>query len=622
MKFPLRLLFVLFLPIGYGMGQTTPPTTYTALQAQVADLPDTVRFERLSDFCRHMQEKAQFDESARAIPDLMRIAQRNRNQSLLGRTYMVMGYQERGLNKVTPAIDNFQRAQVIFGTAGQYQRQIRALQRIDNIYVHLRELTMAEKYCLRALQIARQHKLEGEVANLYTDLATIADIRKNYTKALDYNEKAIQIYRARKEDYSATLFNRGIILKNAGRYQESIDTYAQCLAIAQRTNDHLLAGMVYVNLPNTLLLLNRADEAERYIRRALKWARQQPQSQFYYQYIYETLTDIYQKRGQYQQALAYHKQWVMYRDSLFNAEKSRQLIEIETRYQTREKQQQILQLDADNLRKKQQVGWLVAGIALLVLLLGMMAWQYRTIRRMNQALGETNQTLSQANQRISQQAVQLKELMKELHHRVKNNLAIVSSLLYLQSNRLEDENAIRAVRDGQQRVEAMSLIHQQLYQTDNVTLVSMPEYIGDLVHGLMQSFSHKDALALQLDIDPIEVDVEMAVPLGLIINELVTNVFKHAFRDVAQPQLSLRLWTDEHLFLEVKDNGPGVDIDQWQKPGRSFGKRLIQSLTKQVGARLEIHNEGGTCFRLIIPPVPTVGGWKSRSVTVSDSVLV
>lgn len=622
MKNRLRL-FIYFLPLAqWAMAQTARPTTYTALQAQVTALPDTARFERLATFCRQMQETGNFTESARGIADMLQIARQRPDSAYLGRTYLVMGYQERGLNNLTSAIANFQQAQTTLGRVADYGRQLRALQRIGGIYIQLRDTPMAERYCNRALQIARQHHLEVEVANLYTDLATIEDIRKNYSQALAYNAQAIRIYRARNEDYSATLFNRGIILKNAGQYPQSVETYEQCLAIARRTNDQLLSGMVYINLPNTLLLLNRPDEAERYIRLALDWAKRQPQNPFYFQHIYETLTNIYQQRGQYRQALAAHKQWAIYRDSLFNAEKSRQLIETETRFQTREQQQRIGQLDGENLRKKQQVGGLVGGVALLTLLLGVMGWQYRTIRRINRTLAETNQTLSQANGRISQQALQLKELIKELHHRVKNNLALVSSLLYLQSNRLEDESAIRAVRDGQQRVEALSLIHQQLYQTDRVTLVSMPDYIGDLVRGLRQSFSLKDNLALHLAIAPIDMDVELAVPLGLIINELVTNAFKHAFRETAQPQLRIHLWTDQALHLEIEDNGPGVDVSQWQKPGRSFGKRLITSLTKQVGGQLEIQGAGGTCFRLIIPPAPTGPGWQSRLLPAVDAVAV
>jgi two-component sensor histidine kinase len=562
--------------------------------------------------------KPNLPKAAIAIGELTRIAQQSQNRTLLGRAYMAMGYLEKGQNKPTQAILNFQKAEAIFGATFDYNRQIRALQRISGIYIGLRELVMARLYCERALKIAHQQKLKIEIANLYTDLATIEDIRKNHDNALFYNDQAIRIYQSLGEDYLFSLLNRAIILKNAGRYPQSVETYQAGLKIAQERHEDVAIGMVYINLPNTLLLQNRLDEAEQYIRLALDWSKKQPESQLYLQNIYETLTAIYEKRGRYQQALAHHKQWVMYRDSIFNAEKSRQLIETETRFQIREKQQQIQHLDEDNLRQKQQLGWLAGGTSLLALLLGLTFWQYRTIRRVNRTLAETNHTLSEANQHINKQSVQLKELMRELHHRVKNNLAIVSSLLYLQSNRLEDESAVRAVREGQQRVEAMSLIHQQLYQTDNVTRVSMKAYIGDLIRGLMQSFSHKDNFDLRVDIAAVEVDVELAVPLGLILNELTTNAFKHAYHNVAEPQLSIRLWEMGNLYLEIKDNGPGIDVGQWQKPGRSFGKRLINSLIKQAGGDLIINTDHGTCFLLILPGTDAIE--KNRPVLETDAV--
>ncbi|MVM28503.1 hypothetical protein GO755_00565 [Spirosoma sp. HMF4905] len=585
-----------------AVAQTAPPTTYQALQQQIATLPDTTRFERLAAFYQDKLNPAQSNQAANAIADMERIAERLQNQTLIGRTYMAKGYLEQGLNNTNQAIFNFQKAATTFSaTPGAISREIRALQRITGVYIGLRELKMAQYYSEKALKIARRANRKLEIANLYTDLATIEDIRQQPQRALHYNTQAIGIYRSLGEDYLYTLFNRAIILKNAGLYQESTETYRQCLVRAQQQSDSLLVGMIYLNLPNTLLLMNRLDEAEHYIQLAKTWSQYQPENLLHLKNVYETLTAIYEKRSKYKQALGYHKQWAIYRDSLFNTQKSRQLIESETRFQTREKQLQIQHLNQDNLNQKQQLSWLIGGVSLLLVLLCIMGWQYRAIRRANRALDETNHTLSAANERIQQQAGQLKELMRELHHRVKNNLAIVSSLLYLQSNRLDDEKAIQAVREGQQRVEAMSLIHQQLYQTDNVTRVSMPDYVGDLVRGLMQSFRHQDNFDLQLEIEPIEVDVELAVPLGLILNELTTNAFKHAYHGVVDPRLSIRMWQSDQLYLEISDNGPGIDAIQWQKPARSFGKRLINSLVKQAGGALEVTSQYGTCFQLVLP---------------------
>ena len=281
------------------------------------------------------------------------------------------------------------------------------------------------------------------------------------------------------------------------------------------------------------------------------------------------------------------------KDSVFNATKSRQLTELETRYQTRQKEEDIKQLAADNARQKQQILAGAGGLITLSLLLGALYWLYNRVR--------------QSRQKIQQQSDQMALMMKELHHRVKNNLAIVSSLLKLQSNRLDDEKAVQAVRVGQQRVEAMALIHQRLYQTDQVTTVNMREYLTDLAEGLMRAYGYQpDDFDLQLTIDKPELDVDVAMPLGLIVNELATNAFKYAYEQVKRPLLRIALLSDGKqpgITLEVQDNGPGIDLSDWQRMGNrsSFGKRLIASLSDQLDGQFELSKGNGTLFRLHIP---------------------
>jgi two-component sensor histidine kinase len=195
-------------------------------------------------------------------------------------------------------------------------------------------------------------------------------------------------------------------------------------------------------------------------------------------------------------------------------------------------------------------------------------------------------------------------MMRELHHRVKNNLAVVSSLLKLQSTRLEDEKAVQAVRTGQQRVEAMSLIHQKLYQTDSVTRVNMRDYLQSLAGSLLIAYGYQPSefdLRVETEID--EVDVDVAIPLGLIANELITNAFKYAYAGDQQPQLHICLRNHDGITLDVRDNGPGIPVTDWLHTDQktSFGKRLIFMLTEQLEGKVELLQQNGTLIRLHIP---------------------
>jgi two-component sensor histidine kinase len=289
-------------------------------------------------------------------------------------------------------------------------------------------------------------------------------------------------------------------------------------------------------------------------------------------------------------------------------EKTRAVAELQAKYDTRKKVQQIAELDQRNQQRARQIQYMTGGLGLLLVLLGGLVAQYYVIRRTNRRLSVQNGIIAANSEQLVNQSNQLRVLMKELHHRVKNNLAIVSSLLKLQMNRLDDEKAIQAVRVSQQRVEAMSLIHQRLYQTDQLTTINMAEYLNDLASGLMRAYGyHADTFDLQLNVDLPELDVDVAIPLGLIVNELATNAFKYAYTTVARPLLRIDLHQTGNeeragMTLEVQDNGPGIDSLDGQRPNQqsSFGRRLILSLSEQLEGEGQWVKQNGTLFRLSI----------------------
>ncbi|RZK51575.1 MAG: sensor histidine kinase, partial [Hymenobacter sp.] len=249
------------------------------------------------------------------------------------------------------------------------------------------------------------------------------------------------------------------------------------------------------------------------------------------------------------------------------------------------------------------------GAALLLALLALVGWQYRLIRRTVARLHATNLTVRDNNQRIAEQSKRLTTLLREVHHRVKNNLAIVASLLRLQANRLPDPEVARAVRESQQRIEAMSLLHQGLYQTDDVTAVDMHNYTTDLVQSLRVAYNYPATdLDLTLDVAAVRLELDVAVPLGLVLNELLTNAFKYAIRAPggARPALRVALQpAPGGLRLEVQDNGPGFDPTAADYGG-TFGQQLVKVLTGQLGGRMTLRTTHGTHYQLELP-LPACG---------------
>ena len=201
-------------------------------------------------------------------------------------------------------------------------------------------------------------------------------------------------------------------------------------------------------------------------------------------------------------------------------------------------------------------------------------------------------------------AKQIKLLMKELHHRVKNNLQIVSSLLSLQSFRIKDKIAADAVKEGQHRIEAMSLIHQRLYTNDNITEVNIKEFVTDISESLMQAYGYdNNNFVLNLKIENELMDVDKAIPLSLIINELVTNAFKYAYADTAKPTLNINLTKVQNdMQLFIADNGKGMDMEAWQN-NEGYGKELVKTFTKQLDGEITVRIDNGTMFKITFPTI-------------------
>jgi two-component sensor histidine kinase len=199
------------------------------------------------------------------------------------------------------------------------------------------------------------------------------------------------------------------------------------------------------------------------------------------------------------------------------------------------------------------------------------------------------------NRVIQKQSADLQVLLKEIHHRVKNNLQVISSLLDLQSLTISDNQASEAVKEGKNRVQSMALIHQNLYSEDNLKGIRARDYIGNLLKSLCDSYNiNPGNVKLHAEIDDLKLDVDTMIPLGLILNELVSNSLKYAFRDGSSGELSIILKEmNDQLFLKVKDNGTGFPDGVNTAESKSFGMKMIRAFAQKLKARLDIYNQDG-----------------------------
>ncbi|OQX96475.1 hypothetical protein B6I21_00885 [candidate division KSB1 bacterium 4572_119] len=192
-------------------------------------------------------------------------------------------------------------------------------------------------------------------------------------------------------------------------------------------------------------------------------------------------------------------------------------------------------------------------------------------------------------------------LLKEIHHRVKNNLQVVSSLLYLQSKSTKDKNISNVFMESQNRIRSMSMVHEKLYQSESLSQININNYIEDFTNYLFRTYNaDRNKIKLQMEIEEINLDIKTAIPCALILNELISNAVKYAFPGdrMGDILVRFRLTEDAKYEFEVKDNGIGLPKNFNLNKTESLGLQLVNTLCDQIQADLVIDNKNGTSFKM------------------------
>jgi len=205
-----------------------------------------------------------------------------------------------------------------------------------------------------------------------------------------------------------------------------------------------------------------------------------------------------------------------------------------------------------------------------------------------------------AEQKIKESLKEKEILLAEIHHRVKNNLAVITGLLELQVQNTDNDEAKMVLRDSQLRINSMALIHEKLYQSDNLSLIQFGKYIGELIDVIADSHITKEKpIEIDIESDPIEFTITQAIPCGLLMNEIVTNALKHAFEGRNSGKISISLKKEEDVIqLVISDNGIGLPDNFEEMKVKSLGMTLIYTLASQLNADMNIESGEGTVYRL------------------------
>ncbi len=548
----------------------------------------------------------------------------------IGVIYVKMGDSQNGLS-------NYLKATILDSVTGSYNNYLQDCHNIGDLYCKLGKDDLATKYLVKALELSNTLKDSTILTRIYLTLGEVSIHQKKYNQAIDYLK--ISAAEAQKSGNitweSDALFTIANALDLSGQSQKALSIYDSCASIYTKSDDIAALAKVYINKGNILYeKQNDYNQSEKYFNKALQIGYALPSKEIRMECLL-SLGNIYMSKKQYLRSIdsieqavklslsgnfdnfrkdvlviladAYNysgnpqkgfevlKTAITLRDSLLTPERASQ--EILLKYEMEKRDKENLNKELEIIKQENKIkdrNLLIAIILLIALILGTRAY----------LLHKNDKISKEYIKIISEKNDQLEKLFKELHHRIANNLQSVSSLLFLQQSQVNDQSAQRALSSVRERVVAMGVIHRLLLKHDNQTKIDLGEYAQQIFEKSVQTNSSQNIkINTKTEKISFSIDADEALPLGLIINEVVTNACKYAFDGIKHPELSFSVsLLDNEIKLEIGDNGKGFSTEPNKQNPAGFGSKMIEMLCQRSKWHLRINSTEnvGTTYKILI----------------------
>jgi len=476
---------------------------------------------------------------------------------------------------------------------------------VGMVYYYLQQNKEAQEYWQKAIEIAKKFNDNGYIRTISANISTMLIRQRKFEEAL----KFIKEYKARypiadqefemRENY--ILFSTYTIIKqfpNAKIYYEKLKKYygenaKNNLSVLRSYTFYHYQTKQYADFYRTATLLDSvaliAGNTMIRVDNHLIWFK------------------VDSTQGKYLDAIKHYQLYKNLSDTLYKGEKSKQISSLQVEYESEKKDKNIelltqksklqeIKITNDTFIKYVFIG----SIVVLILFLALLYNRSRLKQRANKNLEIKRKQIDEQNEQLKKLLTEKEWLLKEIHHRVKNNLQIVISLLNTQSAYLDNEDALMAIQNSQHRMHAMSLIHQKLYQSDNLASIDMSWYIYELVNYMKECFGTEKKIHFILETEKVDLDVAQAVPLGLIINEAINNTIKYAFPDESKGNVlvSLKNAGENKYKLIISDNGIGLPADFNIEETDSLGMNLMRGLSDQLDGSFDLTDKNGLTIEI------------------------
>lgn len=476
-----------------------------------------------------------------------------------------------------------------------------ALSNIGGIFHRDKDIKNAEEYFKKSLKLAQEINYIPGIGASYYRLGAILKETDDLLKAKQYYFKAVSIFETTTEYrmWANSVISLAGVYKKQNVLDSAFFMYQKGLEIADKAQFKLGKSNAIIALADLNFKKGNVEEAKVLAEQGFAMVKEMG-------YIVEMknvsdlLYKIYKQLGQKGEALEMHELYVKMNDSIKTEEAQKALIssQLKKDYEElklkdsldfAEKNRVVLIKNESQLKKEKLIRYLLGMTALILIVVAGIF--YRNNRRKQ----KQNVLMEQQNSVLEAKNKEKELLMHEVHHRVKNNLQIVSSLLKMPQTHIQDTGALEVMDDSRQRIHSISLIHKLLYEKNDLTHIGAKEYVDELCNAVLNSFTLPDQkVNLKLSINDIKMEVDQFLPLALILNELLLNSIKYAFNKIDDPEISIHLEKKEdQIVFNFSDNGK-EDASELIKAKNSFGTKMIFSLTEQLNGLINVYFKNGT----------------------------
>lgn len=555
---------------------------------------DSLQMAACYEICLILQNLTLFDSAMYYTRKAGSIAFHIKNRHGIGEYYNFMARYHRHLGNMDSALHYFQIYDDFLDQSGSVNKRWLPQQEMALFYMDMQDYEKANMHMEEALRYARMEKVTMDYLYVLYSALDLYSKQNNLSKVSSLTEEYLSFKLERGSNILDT--SEHVLLFLPG--MEAVDKVQgvqKYLDVQLSQGDLLSALSSYHALGRVYLSRQEEAKAIEALEAALRLSYKLSYAQLRYN-MHAALFSVYDKSQDHFRALQHHKALVALLDTIRNQEREKLMHDLEVKYETAEKEHQLAQATYQlETAKRNQQFYAMAGLALLCILIAIF-YAYRQKRKSVLQLAEKNAVISRS---LEEKDI----LLREIHHRVKNNLQMISALLYLHGKSVEDSSAQEALLESQNRVQSMAMIHQNLYQDSNLLGVGVKDYLDKLLSHLIASYNvEKDRIDIRTRIEVDHLDVDTIVPLALIINELISNSLKYAFRDGRKGLIEVFMGRmDDQIVVEVKDNGMGLPKDFTMQTSSSFGYKLINILSERLGATLSAISSNGTLVSLSIP---------------------